>query len=452
MDFGIGIFIFIIAMVFSIIFGVTMIPALLLGLLIFVYLGVRRGFTVKQLSEWGLESVKESLVVIKVMLIIGLITAAWRISGTIPVFVYYGIKIITPALFLVITFLLACLLSYALGTSFGVTGTLGVIFIALARSGGVDPVITAGVIISGVYFGDRCSPVASSAHLVAGVTHTEILTNVRYMLKTCILPFIITLAIYTFLSIRNPIGTIDSEIIRSFEETFNLSAIAFIPAVLMLILPLFKMAVTTSILISAAAGVVIAFFVQKMPLATIVRACIFGYESQDAGLSSILNGGGVISMLEVVIILIISCAYSGIFNGTGMMEPVHTLLRKSFSRIGRFAACLIFGIIGTCLFCNQTITTLLAGEVLAEPYEKTGGNLQELAIDIENSSIVAAGFVPWCLGCKVLLTFLDVGPEAVPYAVFTYLIPICYLFTKKLWFPDYPAITDAQSTGTDVSI
>lgn len=415
-----------------------MIPALLLGLGIFLYLGVRRGYALRQLLRWGMESTRESFVVIKVMLIIGLITAAWRISGTIPVFVYYGIRIITPRLFLLVTFLLACLLSYALGTSFGVTGTLGVIFMALARSGGVDPVITAGVIISGVYFGDRCSPAASSAHLVAGVTHTEIMTNVKYMLRTCVLPFILTVIIYAFLSAANPIGSLDADIIRSFEETFSLSVIAFIPAVMMLVLPVLKVKVTRSIVASAAAGILIAYFVQGMPLSTIVRSCLLGYESPDAGLGAILNGGGVASMLEVVVILIISCAYSGIFEGTGMLEPVHAALGRSIGRIGRFATCLLFGIAGTVLFCNQTITTLLAAEALAGPYQKTGGSMQELAIDMENSNIVAAGFIPWCLGCKVLLTFMDVGAQAVPYAVYIFLIPVCYLFTKKRWFPDRP--------------
>ena len=370
------------------------------------------------------------------MLIIGIITASWRICGTISVFVYYGTQIITPSLFLVITYLLACLLSYALGTSFGVTGTLGVIFIALARSGGVNPVITAGVIISGVYFGDRCSPVSSSANLVAGVTKTDVLTNVKYMLKTCILPFILTLAIYIIISVRNPIGSVDAGIISSLKETFTLSAIAFIPAVLMLILPFFKLTVTTSILISALSGMLIAYFVQGESAVEIIKTCIFGYRSPDDGIGAILNGGGVTSMLEVVVILIISCAYTGIFNGTGMMEPVHTLVERSCRRIGRFATCLLFGISATILFCNQTITTLLSGEVLSDPYRKTGGSLQELAIDMENSNIVAAGFVPWCLGCKVLLTFLNVGAEAVPYAVYIFLIPLCYLFTKRRWFPD----------------
>ena len=438
MDLIIGFGLFIIAMTASIMTGHSMIPALLLGLVIFMYLGVRRGYRLSQLAKWGLASTRESLIVIQVMLIIGLITASWRISGTIPVFVYYGIKVITPRFFLLITFLLACLLSYALGTSFGVSGTLGVIFIALARSGGVDPVITAGVILSGVYFGDRCSPAASSAHLVAGVTHTEIMTNIKYMLRTCVLPFILTVIIYAFLSVRNPIGSLDADIIRSFEETFTLSAIAFIPAVLMLVLPLIKVKVTNAILASAAAGILIAYFVQGMPVGMIIRSCLLGYESPDAGLGAILNGGGVASMLEVVVILIISCEYSGIFDGTKMLEPVHIALSKSIRRIGRFATQFIFSIAATILFCNQTITTLLAAEALADPYEQTGGNMQELAIDMENSGIVIAGFIPWCLGCKVPLTFMNVGAEAIPYAVYIFLIPLCYLFTKRHWFTDKP--------------
>ena len=90
----------------------------------------------------GSVGAKDSIIVIEVMAIIGLITAVWRVSGTITIFIYYGIKFITPSLFLLIAFLLSCLLSYAIGTSFGVAGTVGVIFMALARSGGVDPILT----------------------------------------------------------------------------------------------------------------------------------------------------------------------------------------------------------------------------------------------------------------------------------------------------------------------
>lgn len=148
------------------------------------------------------------------MLIIGFITAAWQMSGTVTVFAYYGIKTITPSLFLLIAFLVSCLLSYALGTSFGVAGTVGIVFMTLARSGGVNPAITAGELMSGIFFGDRSSPVSSSANLVAGITKTDVLKNVKLMMKTGGLPLAATFILYAVLSIANPLKNPDVNVVH----------------------------------------------------------------------------------------------------------------------------------------------------------------------------------------------------------------------------------------------
>ena len=81
------------------------------------------------------------------------------------------------------------LLSYALGTSFGVASTAGVVLMALARSGGVSEAVTAGVILSGIYFGDRGAPTSSCASLVAALTETDLYGNVRRMFQTAALPY-----------------------------------------------------------------------------------------------------------------------------------------------------------------------------------------------------------------------------------------------------------------------
>ena len=182
--------IFIASMLTAVITGYSMILPLLVGLAAFMAVGKIRGFSLVSMAEMSKKGILDSIVVIKVMLVIGILTAVWRVSGTITVFVYYGMKVIMPPIFLIVTFALCCLLSYAIGTSFGIAGTVGVIFIALARSGGVDPVIAAGVIMSGVYFGDRCSPVSSSANMVAGITDTKIYDNVKIMFRTAMLPLV----------------------------------------------------------------------------------------------------------------------------------------------------------------------------------------------------------------------------------------------------------------------
>ena len=445
MSLVIAFIIFIASMIFMLITGHSMVWALLIGLLLFTGIGLKQlmekenlgaGKGIKELSSSSWGSIRDSLIVIEVMLIIGLITAAWRISGTITIFVYYGMKVIVPPLFLIIAFLLSCLLSYALGTSFGVAGTVGVIFMALARSGGVDSLLTAGVLMSGIYFGDRASPVSSSANMVAGITKTEILTNVKLMMKTGILPLAITFVAYCVLSVLNPISHVDSALMETFREEFTLSPWGFLPAILMLALPLLKVGVIWAILISVVASGVIAFAVEHIPVLEICKVLIFGYHPTGEGLSAILDGGGLVSMIEIVIILIISCAYSGIFNRTGMLEGLLSRITKCCRKIGRFATALILGLASSILFCNQTIATLMCNDLLTKPFLDTGGNQQELAIDIENSTIVVVGLVPWAIACSVPLTFFGVGYGALPWSCYLYLVPLCYLFTKKRWFAD----------------
>lgn len=426
--------VFIAAMITAVITGYSMIIALLIGLAAFLAVGKYRGFTLKSMAEMSKKGVADSIVVIEVMLVIGALTAVWRASGTITIFVYYGMKIIMPPIFLIVTFVLACLLSYAIGTSFGIAGTVGVIFMALARSGGVNPVVAAGVIMSGIYFGDRCSPASSSANMVAGITDTKIYDNVKVMFKTALLPLIISLAVYSVISVLNPISHVDENMISSFEKEFVISPWAFVPALMMIALPLFKVGVLKAMAVSIASGIIVSCIVQKIDFLEVLKICVMGYEAEGNGIGEILNGGGIVSMIEIAGILIISGTYSGIFNGTGMLLSLQDKLGKACSKIGRFGVMVCMSIAISAIFCNQTIGTLMCCDLMKQPYLSGGGTKEELAIDMENSVILIACFIPWSIGCSVPLTLLGADFTSLPFAVFMYLVPLCYLFTKKKWF------------------
>lgn len=426
--------VFIAAMITAVITGYSMIIALLIGLAAFLAVGKYRGFTLKSMAEMSKKGVADSIVVIEVMLVIGALTAVWRASGTITIFVYYGMKIIMPPIFLIVTFVLACLLSYAIGTSFGIAGTVGVIFMALARSGGVNPVVAAGVIMSGIYFGDRCSPASSSANMVAGITDTKIYDNVKVMFKTALLPLIISLAVYSVISVLNPISHVDENMISSFEKEFVISSWAFVPALMMIALPLFKVGVLKAMAVSIASGIIVSCIVQKIDFLEVLKICVMGYEAEGNGIGEILNGGGIVSMIEIAGILIISGTYSGIFNGTGMLLSLQDKLGKACSKIGRFGVMVCMSIAISAIFCNQTIGTLMCCDLMKQPYLSGGGTKEELAIDMENSVILVACFIPWSIGCSVPLTLLGADFTSLPFAVFMYLVPLCYLFTKKKWF------------------
>lgn len=425
---------FITTMIICLATGHSIIIAMLVGLIAFTVAGHYNGYFYRDLKQMALNGIKESFLVLEIMFLIGFLTAVWRSSGTITFFVYYGISIITPALFIFISFLLCCFLSYILGTSFGVAGTLGVILMVLARSGNVNEAVIAGAIISGIYFGDRVSPVSSSAILVASITKTNLYDNVKLMFKTSAVPLIVITMIYAALSVLNPLKAVDTSILKALQTEFNLSFWVIIPAIFMLILPLFKINIVWVFITSIVSGFVITLTVQDMSFLDMLHCCFLGYESDDKKLALILNGGGVISMISVCGVVLLSSAYSGIFKGTNMLDIIQDRLSMLINKIGRFPSMLISSTLITCVFCNQTIASMMSRDLLDKPYEISGGNNLELAIDIENSSIVLCGLIPWAISCSVPLQMLEVNYAALPFAFLLYFIPIFYLFTKKIFF------------------
>lgn len=431
MDLVISFVIFIGAMIGCIATGYTMVIALFAGLITFAVTGCHRGHTLKSVASMGWDGLKDAFVVIEIMFIIGFITAVWRSGGTIAFFVYYGIKLITPGLFLIITFVLCCLLSYALGTSFGVAGTVGVIFIALARAGGVNEILTAGVVMSGIYFGDRGSPVSSSAILVAAITKTDLLGNVKRMAKSGLIPLLLTFGIYVVLSFLNPVHTVDQSFLHTLETEFSVSLWCVLPAVCMIVLPLLKVQVVTAMIASIVTGGLISIFVQHMEVAELLKALIFGYEAEGS-LATVMNGGGMVSMIEIVCIVALSSTYSGIFAGTDLLGSLQEKMLPVMKKTGRFGTMVIMSFVFLGIFCNQTIASMMCSDFLKKPYEQLGSDREELALDLENSVILLAGTVPWAIACTVPLGFMQVGYGAIPWSLYLYMVPLCYGIQKAL--------------------
>ena len=408
------------------------ITALIIGYFVFMLIGVRMGYSIPDIFRMSLNGLKTALTLMIILLLIGVLTGSWRSAGSIVTFIYYGIQLIKPRLFLVVTFVLTCLMSYALGTSFGVAGTAGVIFMALARSGGVDPTITAGVILSGIYFGDRTSPASSTAFTVASVTGTDLYTNVRNMLKTGLIPWLICLAVDSFLSIKNPLAAVDQEVMDAFESVFNISAVTLIPAAVILIFPLIHVPILITLGSSIAAAAAVSLTVQKESVASLIHTMILGYHSPVSEISSVIDGGGMISMLGTVVIVALACSYTGIMNGTGMIELIRSRADKLTARIGLFPSMMLISLISSSIFCNQVVAIIMNKELLQKSYETSGKAPEELAIDIENTAITLPSLIPWCILCSVPLAILGVTYAAVPFAIYSYAIPLVNLIGKYI--------------------
>lgn len=424
---------FLAAVLLCLVGNCSLIWALLLGLGLFFGLGLRHGFGPGELCRMAWKKGRESLIVVPVFLLIGTVTALWRSAGTISFFLCYGLRAVTPSLFLLTAFLLTALLSFALGTSYGVTGTAGIVLITLARSGGVSATLAAGAILSGAYFGDRCSPMSSCATLVAAVTGTELYRNVREMLKTAALPTVLTALFYWFLSVRNPITAVDGSVLSALRGDFSLHWIVLLPAALVLLLPLCRVQVRWAMAMSAAAAFLLTVFLQGQPVLTTLKFAVFGYVPARPELAEILSGGGLVSMLSASVIVFITSLYAGILEGMDLLTSVRSRVERLAKRLGLFPATALVSTLIVMVFCNQSVMVLMDGQLLGGVYEARGASRTEFAMDIANSGVTIAGLVPWSIAITVPLAMLDVGLSAVPWAALLYLIPLCYFFTRRFF-------------------
>lgn len=261
----------------------------------------------------GVLTVKNILIT---FLLIGMLTALWRQAGTIPVIVCFSARLIRPALFVVMAFLLNCLVSFLTGTSFGTAATMGVICAAIGSSLGLNQLLVGGAVLSGVYFGDRCSPVSTSALLVSELTRTDVFHNIRSMVRSALVPFLLSCGVYGLLGVLSrPAGEV-MDLEALFAPAFSLSWLALIPALVILALSLMQVNVKIAMSASILSALPVCLLVQHAPIADLPRLLFFGYRAADSQLGAMLNGGGIWSMARVTAIVCLSSSYSGIFQQT----------------------------------------------------------------------------------------------------------------------------------------
>ena len=398
---------------------------LALGLVCFTLVGLRRGLSLRALVRMAGEGARTSLVVLRILVLIGFLTALWRASGTIAFFVHTGLEWMHPSAFYLAAFLLASALSMAFGSSFGVAGTAGVILAAIARSGGASLAVTGGAVLSGAYLGERLSPASSSAALTAALAGVEQHDFQLRMWRTTPLPLALSLVFYGGISLLHPIQQVDQTILRALEEGFDLSWTVVLPAVILLVLPFFKVSAARSILVSCGAAAVLAVWEQGRPLAEVAWSCVAGYVVEQPELTGILSGGGLLSMVKGMCIVLLSCASSGILNGAELLEPVKARLERMARRTGLYVTTAAVSVASAALLCNQSIALVLTGQMMGESFRRSGKDGLLLSQTLGNTAIVLAAVVPWSIAGSVPLEAMGASALAIPFSFFLFAAPVC---------------------------
>lgn len=419
---------FAVVLTVCIIFDFSIVLALLIGLLIFSLYAKLRGHSLRVIGRMILDGAKTSKNILIVFFLIGILTALWRDCGTIPTIISYTVGLINPGSFILMTFLLNCLVSFLIGTSFGSAATMGVICMTMGTAMGVNPVIAGGAMLSGVLFGDRCSPVSTSALLVSELTGTSIYENIKAMFKTAAIPFAATVIIYAVSGFLTDTAEVSTDIAALFAKEFTVTPLALIPAAVILVLSLFKVKTRISMLLSIISAFFVSLLVQKTELTALLECMVTGYKAESSQLSAMLDGGGITSMVRVLLIVCISSAYSGIFNQTGMLVALKEKLERLAEKTNAFAVTVLVSIFTSMISCNQTLAIILT-ENLCDELNK---EKKSFAVELENSVVVIAPLIPWSIAGAVPLTSAGAPTESLLFAFYLYLIPLYTLSLKVI--------------------
>lgn len=402
------------------VFGLYLGWALIVGAILFALDAKRQRHTWNQVGHMLAQGLQKAWIVVRVLLIIGLLTASWIACGAIPCLVRLGALLIRPHVFLLCAFWLCAIMSFLLGTSFGTANTMGVVMITLARAGGVSLPMTAGAILCGIYIGDRCSPMSSSLLLLSTLTETELYDNVGMTVKSMLAPFVAASGGYLICSFFSPLSTASTGLAEQLEAGFDLNPVVLLPTAVVFVLCLMRKPVKLAMAVSVMLACLLAVFFQGMPILDLVKTLIFGYHLPETEpLSAILHGGGLSSMLTSIIIVTSSCAIAGIVEGTDLAS--HLGGHTGGGHLKTYLKTLATGFVTAAIGCNQTIAIVLTHAVRKEAYQTLGN--RAFARDMSFAGTLAPVLIPWCIAAYTPTSQLDVhGIGWMPFAFWLWLM------------------------------
>ncbi len=394
----------------------------------------------KLIEEGIIHGCKIATISMMILMFIGIMIPAWIAAGTIPTLIFYGLKIISPSVFLVTTTLTCAIATLCTGTSWGTGATFGVALMGIGGGLGVSPAMTAAAIICGAIFGDKMSPISDTVNLSAGTCEVNIFDNIKAVAVATVPGFIVTILVFFILDTRFSYDEIHSEAVESmlhvlstnFDLTPIYALISLIPMLLVIILALRKVNALATIVISALIGMLIAVILQKYSITQMMSYMNYGFKIDTGNLdvNKLLNRGGLQSMMWTVSIGYLGLSYGGILEKTGVLNTllfsVQAITKNSRNLILTHIAT---GFLTIMLSASPYVSILIPGRMFIKGYERLGIKKTVASRTCEHSGICLDPLLPWSLGAVYFSGVLGVKVfDYAPYCILLWIVPLIAMF------------------------
>ncbi len=409
-------------------------------------IGLLRGVSWKEQQASVVATIGNAMPSILILLLVGALASVWLLSGTVPVLVYYGVKLLNPTIFLLACCIACAITSVVSGSSWSTAATIGVAMVGIGRALGIPDGLIGGAIISGSYFGDKISPLSDTTNLAAAVTETPLFDHIRYLLLTTGPSIIISLILFTGIGLwldTSATAVDASVVLNAIDERFNVTLWLLLPPAITLALIVKKIDAIPALFAGILAGVVCALVFQQellteimsddsYPMYRLVMGTLFGgveIVTSNTQLNDLFSSSGMYGMLGTVWLILAAMTFGGVMEASGMiariMHSVKSLATNFFSLI----ACTT----GTCIVTNistsdQYIAVALPGRMYAGLYKDMGYSSENLSRTLEDTGTVTSVLVPWNTCGAYHAAVLGIGTFTyLPFAFFNLLSPFMTL-------------------------
>ena len=345
----------------------------------------------KMLDEVA-NNIKSTAGAILILLMVGALAGTWMVSGIIPSMIYYGLQILSPAVFLPATLIICSVISIATGSSWTTSATVGIALIGIGGALGFDLGMVAGAVVSGAYFGDKLSPMSDTTNLAPAMAGTDLFTHIKYMTLTTIPTYIITLLLFIILGLSVEVtGEANTDdLLNSITTSFNVTPWLFLVPIIVIGLIVKKTEPLVALLVGTLLAGIFAIIFQPEVVNGITGVDSMTFKSAYKGvmeaitskvvvptenktLTDLFTSGGMAKMLPTIWLILCAMVFGGIMDAIGALSRIsESLLKLAHSTFGLFAST-----VGSCLALNitasdQYLAIVVPGKMFAKAYKDKG--------------------------------------------------------------------------------
>lgn len=361
-------------------------------------------------------------------------------SGTIPMLVYYGIRMVNPDYMILTAFLVTAAMSLT-GSSWASAGTIGVALMGVASAMGAPLAATAGAVVSGAYFGDKLSPLSDSTNICAIGAKADLYDHIRNMLYTAGPSFVVAFVVYFFASIYIGGGELavaadSSRLLQEIDQIYVLNGLTFLPAVVVLYGTFRRKPAALTMLASSLVAMLVGVALHNFSINSALLSAISGFSlsmvnpeilaDPSSALTSLLNRGGVNSMATTLILIIAAFLLAGGMDISGGLDKLlQSMLQRARTAFGLVLATMLSGATMISLTSHGGVTALIVGGLFQDAYKDQGLAPENLSRSMEDSVTILEPLMPWTVSALFMATTLDVPTvDYAPWAIFCMTGPI----------------------------